>query len=111
MLLYKGGGAHAPAPGELVQGGGVHLLLTVLPARGYKGGGYVLPLPERGYDKLWGYIKPGIDGIYQLRVPHLVLAGDVAESGLESTSIVKPQVECSSTMTPILSSMLHSTSI
>ena len=36
---------------------------------------------------------------------------DVAESGLESASIVKPPVDCSSTRTRILWSMLHGSSI
>ena len=35
----------------------------------------------------------------------------VAESGLESASIVKLPVDCSSTRTPILWSMLHGSSI
>ena len=39
------------------------------------------------------------------------VAEDVAASGLESASIAEPPVECSSTMAPILWSMLHSSSI
>ena len=40
-----------------------------------------------------------------------MLVEDVAESGLESASIVKPPVDCSSTRTRILWSMLHGSSI
>ena len=40
-----------------------------------------------------------------------MLVEDVAESGLESASIVKPPFDCSSTRTRILWSMLHGTSI
>jgi len=41
----------------------------------------------------------------------LEVVEDVAESGLESASIVKLPVDCSSTRTPILWSMLHGSSI
>ena len=47
----------------------------------------------------------------RVRVAQLEVVEDIAESGLESASIVKPPVDCSSTRTRILWSMLHGSSI
>ena len=48
---------------------------------------------------------------FQLRVARLEVAEDVAASGLESASIAEPPVDHSSATTPILVSMLHSSSV